>query len=68
MKEGETMTERNIKPRLMGVSEMMKYLNLGRVKTMEIGQEAKACKRFGKRILFDVNIIDSYLDNVPPME
>ena len=57
--------ERNeIKPRLMGVTEMMSYLNLGRSKTMEIGEQAKACRRIGKRILFDVVAIDKYIDSM----
>ena len=55
----------NIKPRLMGVSELARYLSLGTQKATELGKEAKACKRCGKRILFDVAIIDRYIDNMP---
>lgn len=57
--------ERNeIKPRLMGVTDMMSYLNLGRTKTIEIGERAKACKRIGNKIIFDVVAIDKYIDSM----
>lgn len=57
--------ERNeIKPRLMGITELMNYLSIGRAKAAEVATNAGACKRLGKRVLYDVKLIDSYIDTL----
>lgn len=48
--------------RLMGISELMRYTSLGRNSAMELGKNASAIVRIGKRVLYDRSKIDSWID------
>jgi hypothetical protein len=67
-KEIENMTERtNVTQvmeygRLMGISELKLYTSLGRNSAMELGKNANAIVRIGKRVLYDRQKIDKWID------
>lgn len=48
--------------RLMGISELMRYTSLGRNMAMELGKNANALVRMGKRVLYDRQKIDKWID------
>ncbi len=48
--------------RLMGIQELMCYTSLGRNTAMELGKNANAIVRMGKRVLYDRKKIDTYID------
>lgn len=48
--------------RLMGIQELMLYTSLGRNTAMELGKNANAIVRMGKRVLYDRKKIDTYID------
>ena len=50
--------------RMMNLDELCCYTGLGRNTAMKFGKEAKANKRYGKRVLYDRKIIDEALDNL----
>ena len=68
-KENKDMTERtNVTQvmeygRLMGIAELMRYTSLGRNTAMDLGKNASAIVRIGKRVLYDRQKIDSYIDS-----
>ena len=49
--------------RLMGISELMRYTSLGRNTAIDLGKNANAIVRIGKRVLYDRQKIDSYIDS-----
>ena len=49
--------------RLMGISELMRYTSLGRNTGMDLGKNASAIVRIGKRVLYNRQKIDSYIDS-----
>ena len=49
--------------RLRGISELMRYTALGRNTAMDLGKNANAIVRIGKRVLYDRQKIDSYIDS-----
>ena len=67
-KENKDMTERtNVTQvmeygRLMGISELMRYTSLGRNTAMELGKNANAIVRMGKRVLYDRRKVDKWID------
>ncbi len=50
--------------RLLNVKEACEYTGLGQTTTRKLMQEIGAVRRFGKRLLYDKTIIDTYLDNM----
>ncbi len=48
--------------RLMGISELMRYTSLGRNKAMDLGKNASAIVRIGRRVLYDRQKIDTWID------
>ncbi|RKI36269.1 polyprenyl synthetase solanesyl diphosphate synthase [bacterium D16-51] len=48
--------------RLMGISELMCYTSLGRNTAMELGKNANSIVRMGKRVLYDRQKIDKWID------
>ncbi len=48
--------------RLMGISELMRYTSLGRNTAMELGKNANAIVRMGKRVLYDRRKVDKWID------
>lgn len=48
--------------RLMGISELKLYTSLGRNSAMELGKNANAIVRIGKRVLYDRQKIDKWID------
>ena len=50
--------------RMMSVEQLCAYLNLGKSKALEFGNEAGAKRKIGKRVLYDKKIIDQALDNL----
>lgn len=51
--------------RLMGISELMRYTSLGKNSALAFGKEACAVVRIGKRILYDRQKIDQWIDEQP---
>lgn len=47
--------------RLMGISELKLYTSLGRNSAMELGKNANAIVRIGKRVLYDRQKIDKWI-------
>ncbi len=48
--------------RLMGIEELMRYTSLGRNSAIELGKNACAIVRMGKRVLYDRKKIDKWID------
>lgn len=48
--------------RLMGIKELMDYTSLGRNSALELGKNACAIVRIGKRVLYDRKKIDIWID------
>ena len=48
--------------RLMDIDELRVYTNLGRNKAMALGVEAGAKVQIGRRVLYDKQRIDEYID------
>lgn len=49
--------------RMLSEVEAMEYLGLKRVKCREFGEQFKAIKHIGRRVLYDRNILDEALDS-----
>ncbi len=54
----------NEKPRLMDTDTLRTYLNLGRDNAVRLGNASGARLQFGKRVLWDKNKVDAYLDSL----
>lgn len=50
--------------RLLGVRELMEYLSIGRNNAMKIGKESGSIVRYGRRVLYDRERIDSYIERM----
>lgn len=50
--------------RMLDVDGLCSYLSLGRSKAVEFAKSVKACKKFGRRTLFDKTIIDRALNDM----
>ena len=48
--------------RLMDINELRAYTNLGRNKAMSLGVDAGAKVQIGRRVLYDKERIDKYID------
>lgn len=51
-----------ISKRLLDANEVCAYLNLGRCKGVEFAKSIDADVKIGRRVLFDKNKIDRFLD------
>ena len=47
----------------MNINDLMRYLNLGRNSSRNLGKSANAIVRIGTRVLYDRKKIDSYIDS-----
>ena len=56
------MSDMILKKRLLDAPEVCNYLNLGRCKGVEFAKSIGAEVKIGRRVLFDKNKIDKYLD------
>lgn len=55
----------NIKDkRLLNINEVCTYIGIGQTQARKIMQEIGAVRRFGRRILYDKIVIDTYLDSM----
>lgn len=52
----------NDQARLLDVSGLAQYCGVGRNKAFQVGKEAGAEVRLGRRLLFDRHAIDRYID------
>lgn len=50
--------------RLLDVNELRGYTNLGRNRAVELGTQAGARVKYGKRVLFDRVKLDSYIETL----
>ena len=57
-------TESDFTPRMLGACELAKYLSMGKTRAVEFGKQCGACRRFGKRLLFDRVVIDNALNQL----
>ena len=49
--------------RLLDITELAQYIGMGKTYSRKWADEIGAVKHFGRRVLFDRNVIDSALDN-----
>lgn len=54
--------QENAGARYMGISELCTYLSVGQNTAREVGEQAGARIKLGKRVLFDREAIDKYVD------
>ena len=57
----------NITPtnsRLLGIKELMQYLNIGRNLAMQFADESQARVKIGRRVLYDKHKIDKYINKL----
>lgn len=54
--------------RLVGLEDFAQYVGLGRNKALEFGRVSKCTVRFGRRILYDLNRADRYIDSMTECE
>ena len=52
-----------VMPRLLGAKELQAYTGLGANKSAELGKNAGAVRRYGKRVLYDRLKVDAYIEN-----
>lgn len=55
--------EKTCRQRFVDLNGLMAYTTLKRNSALRLGREAKARRVYGRRILFDLNRIDSFFDN-----
>lgn len=48
--------------RLFDIKGLMQYMSIGRNSAMKIGKDAGAIVRFGRRVLYDREKIDEYIE------
>ena len=48
--------------RFMSVAELQEYLSVGESLARKIGKESGAAYKIGRRVSYDINKIDAYLD------
>ena len=53
-----------IKERYASVADLMEYTSTGRNKAMALGEEAGAKIKLGRRAVYDLRIIDAYLEKL----
>lgn len=58
----EATKDETIKVRMLSEIQAQAYTGLGRSSIRKLGAEIGAIKRFGRRVLYDRNIIDQYFD------
>ena len=61
-KEPITITPTN--SRLLGIKELMQYLNVGRNSALKFAEESQSKIRIGRRVLYDKNKIDKYINKL----
>lgn len=54
----------NVSSRLLGLSELQTYLSIGENTARKIGKESGAVVKIGRRLLFDRQKIDEYIDSL----
>ena len=50
--------------RLLDASEIAEYTGLGRITARKFAEEAGALRRYGRRVLFDREALDSAIDRM----
>lgn len=58
------MTDTKIEPRLLSIKELQSYVGMCRRKADLLGQQAGAKHRIGKRVVYDLRLIDRYIDSM----
>lgn len=53
-----------IKERYASVTDLMEYTSTGRNKAMALGEEAGAKIKLGRRAVYDLRIVDQYLEKL----
>lgn len=51
-----------VQPRLLGIKELQTYTGLGISRAAEMGEKAGARVHYGKRVLYDREKIDAFID------
>lgn len=62
---GETMSE-TMEKRYYTIQELADYTSLGRKTAHQLGIDAKAIRRYRRRLLYDIMAIDAYLNGNEP--
>lgn len=50
--------------RLLNIKEVCSYIGVGQTQARRYMEEIGATRRFGRRVLFDKNVIDSAISNM----
>ena len=50
--------------RYLGIDELTEYLSIGRGSAREVGKAAGAVVKIGKRVIYDKNKIDMYIESL----
>lgn len=50
--------------RLLNLQDLMVYVGLGRSKAIDFGKESGAIVRIGRRVLYDRERLDKYIDSL----
>lgn len=56
--------EQETKPRYVDIQGLMAYTSLGRNNALKIGEESGSKKKLGRRVIYDLNKIDSYISKL----
>ena len=51
-------------PRYLGAEELASYVGLGKARARDIGAMAGARIKFGKRVLYDREAVDRYMESL----
>ena len=56
--------DNEVKKRLIGIKELAVYIGMGTQSARNIGKMANAEIHIGRRVLYDIGLIDAYIDNM----
>lgn len=59
----ELQVNSNVTPRYVTIDGLKSYLSIGKTNADKIGVMAGAKKRIGKRVVYDLKLIDEFLDH-----
>ena len=50
--------------RLLNLNDLMMYIGVGRNKAIDFGKESSSIVRIGRRVLYDRERVDKYIDSL----
>lgn len=52
-------------PRLLSINQLSQYTSLCQKRAIDLGDMAGARRKFGKRVLYDRELVDKYIETLP---